>query len=295
MNTGAATLTAPRTRLADLLTLTKARLNSLVIVTTGVGYLAARGGEFDPALFLHTTVGSALVAGGAAALNQVAERDLDQRMQRTCDRPLPGARLTPGEAVCLAFVLVAAGLVQLALGANLTAAAFALVTLVSYVAIYTPLKRVTHWAVLVGAVPGALPVIIGWAAAAPVSGGAWALFALVFVWQLPHFLALTWLYRDDFTRAGLPLLSVTDPSGRRTATHLLVYTALLIPASLSPAWYGVSGLTYTIGAATLSVGLLGLGVWFTFARSTGRARVLFRATLLYLPAVWGLLLLDAAG
>ena len=295
MSTGAAILTAPRTRLADFLALTKPRLNSLVVVTTGVGYLAARGGEFDPALFLHTTVGSALVAGGAAALNQVAERDLDQRMRRTCDRPLPAARLAPGEAVCLAVVLAAAGLVQLALGTNLTAAAFALATLVSYVAIYTPLKRVTHWAVLVGAVPGALPVVIGWAAAAPVSAGAWALFALVFVWQLPHFLALTWLYRDDFTRAGLPLLSVIDPSGRRTATHMLVYTALLIPASLSPFWYGVSGPAYAVGGAALSAGLLGLGAWFNFQQSTWRARVLFRATLLYLPAVWGLLLLDAAG
>jgi len=142
---------------------------------------------------------------------------------------------------------------------------------------------------------GALPVVIGWAAGGPLTAGAWTLFAIVFVWQLPHFLALTWLYRIDFERAGLPLLSVTDPSGRRTARHLLVYTILLVPVSIAPSWLGLAGLGYAAGATILTFALLFLATRFAADRSTDRARVLFRATLLYLPLIWGLLLLDAAG
>ena len=295
MKTGAVAITAPRDRLADFVALTKPRLNSLVVVTTGVGYLAGRVEGFDPVVFAHTTVGAALVAGGAAALNQIAERDLDERMLRTRDRPIPAGRLHPAEATWVAVLLAVAGLAQLAFGANLTAAVVAFVTLVSYAGIYTPSKRRTHWAVLVGAVPGALPVVIGWAAAGPLSADAWALFALAFVWQLPHFLALSWLYRVDFARAGLPLLSISDPSGRRTARHLLVYTGLLLPVSLTPAWLGLAGLGYAAGATILTTGLLFLATRFAANRSTDRARVLFRATLLYLPLVWGLLLIDATG
>ena len=283
MKTDAMAIPAPRSRLGDFVALTKPRLNSLVVVTAGVGYLAGRVEGFDP------------VAGGAAALNQIAEHDLDGRMLRTRDRPLPAGRLHSTEATWLAVLLAVAGLAQLAFGANPAAAVVALATLVSYVGIYTPAKRWTHWAVLVGAVPGALPVVIGWAAAGPLSAGAWALFALVFVWQLPHFLALTWLYRVDFERAGLPLLSVSDPSGRRTARHLLVYTVLLVPVSLAPAWLGHAGLGYAAGTALLTIGLLVLAVRFAADRSSDRARLLFRATLLYLPLVWGLLLVDAAG
>ena len=295
MKTGAVAITAPRNRLADFIALTKPRLNSLVVVTTGVGYLAGRVEGFDPVVFAHTTIGAALVAGGAAALNQIAERDLDEQMLRTRDRPIPAGRLHPTDATWFAVLLAGAGLAQLAFGANLAAAVVAFATLVSYAGIYTPAKRWTHWALLVGAVPGALPVVIGWAAAAPLSVHAWALFALAFVWQLPHFLALTWLYRVDFARAGLPLLSISDPSGRRTARHLLGYTVLLLPVSLTPAWFGLAGVGYTAGATLLTTGLLVLAVRFAADRSADRARVLFRATLLYLPLVWGLLLVDATG
>ena len=280
-------------RFADFVTLTKPRLNSLVVVTTGVGYLAARGGV-DLAVLAHTTIGAALVAGGAAALNQIAERDLDERMPRTRERPLAAGRLQPAEAVGFALLLALTGLVQIAAGANLLAAALAFVTLVSYAAVYTPLKRKTHWAVLVGAVPGALPVVIGWAAAQPVSAGAWSLFALLFVWQLPHFLALAWLYRDDFGRAGLPLLAVTDATGRRTARHLIAYSALLLPVSLAPAWLGVAGAGYAAGAGLLGAGLLALACRFAAHSTTETARLLFRATLVYLPLVWMLLLADPA-
>ena len=290
-STGAAV--AAGNRFADFVTLTKPRLNSLVVVTTGVGYLAARAGMDLPVL-AHTTIGAALVAGGAAALNQIAERDLDERMPRTLDRPVAAGRLHPVEAAGFAVLLALAGLVQIAAGANVLAAALALATLVSYAAIYTPLKRKTHWAVLVGAVPGALPVVIGWAAARPLSAGAWSLFALVFVWQLPHFLSLAWLYRDDFGKAGLPLLAVIDATGGRTARHLIVYSILLVPVSLAPAWLGVAGSGYAVGAVLLGVGLLAIACWFARRRSSERARVLFRATLVYLPLVWILLLADPA-
>ncbi len=284
---------ASGSRLADFVTLTKPRLNSLVVVTTGVGYLAARTGVDLPVL-AHTTIGAALVAGAAAAFNQVAERDLDVRMPRTRERPLAAGRLQPVEAAGFAVLLALAGLVQIGAGANLLAALLALATLVSYAAVYTPLKRRTHWAVLVGAVPGALPVVIGWAAARPLSAEAWSLFALLFVWQLPHFLALAWMYRDDFGRAGLPLLAVVDASGRRTARHLIVYSVLLVPVSLTPVWLGLAGNRYAAGAGLLGVGLLALACRFAAHRSSERARVLFRATLVYLPLVWLLLLADPA-
>ena len=280
-------------RLADFVTLTKPRLNSLVVVTTGVGYLAARAGV-DLAVLAHTTIGAALVAGGAAALNQIAERDLDERMPRTRERPVAAGRLQPAEAAGFALLLALAGLVQIGAGANLLAAALAFVTLVSYAAVYTPLKRKTHWAVLVGAVPGGLPVVIGWAAAQPVSAGAWSLFALLFVWQLPHFLALAWLYRDDFGRAGLPLLAVIDATGRRTARHLIAYSVLLLPVSLAPAWLGVAGAGYAAGAGLLGAGLLALACRFAARPTTEAARLVFRATLVYLPLVWVLLLADPA-
>lgn len=293
MKTGMMPIIEPGNRLADFVALTKPRLNSLVVVTTVVGYLAGRVEVIDPVVLANTTIGTALVAGGAAAINQIAEHDLDGRMLRTRDRPIPAGRLQSTEATWLAVLLVVAGLTQLAFGANLIAAIIALATLVSYVGIYTPVKRLTHWAVLVGAVPGALPVVVGWAAAGPLSIGAWALFALVFVWQLPHFLALTWLYRLDFEKSGLPLLSVIDPSGQRTTRHLLAYTVLLVPVSLTPAWLGLVGLCYVAGATIMGAGLLVLATRFAADKSTDRARVLFRATLLYLPLVWGLLLVDA--
>ena len=280
-------------RFVDFVCLTKPRLNSLVVVTTGVGYLAARAGVDLPVL-ANTTIGAALVAGAAAVLNQIAERDLDERMPRTLDRPVAAGRLRPAEAAAFAVLLASAGLVQIAAGASALAAVLALATLISYVAVYTPLKRKTHWALLVGAVPGALPVVIGWAAARPVSAGAWSLFALVFVWQLPHFLALAWLYRDDFGRAGLPLLAVVDATGGRTARHVVVYSALLVPVSLAPAWSGVAGSGYAAGAGLLGAGLLAIAGRFAARRSPERARLLFRATLIYLPLVWLLLLADPA-
>jgi len=270
-------------------------LNSLVIVTAGVGYYLGQRAVFDVPTFVHAVVGSALVAGGAAALNQIAERDVDERMHRTRSRPMPAGRLQVTEACVFAVVLSLAGLLQLATGTNLLAAAVALVTLLSYTALYTPLKRRTPWATLVGAVPGALPPVIGWAAAqGTVTSGAWVLFAIVFLWQMPHFHALAWLFRDDFRRAHLPLVAVTDPDGRTTARHTLVYAALLLPASLLPSAVGLTGRLYLPGAVILSTGFLIVVVRFALDRSAERARALFLGSLGYLPALWVLMIADRA-
>ena len=213
MKSEAATMPAASNRVADFLALTKPRLNSLVVVTAGVGYYLGAVTP-DLAVALHVLVGSALVAGGAAAFNQVAERDIDEVMLRTRLRPVAAGRLTPTEGRLFAAALSVAGLIELALRVNTVAALVALATLISYAGIYTPLKRRTAWATLVGAVPGALPPVIGWTAArGALTVEAWILFGIVFLWQLPHFHALSWLYREDFGRAGLPLVATQGPRG----------------------------------------------------------------------------------
>ena len=291
----ATALPAVRHRFADFLALTKPRLNSLVVITAGVGYYLGAADRLDLMVGLHVLVGSGLVAGGAAALNQVAERDLDGTMQRTRHRPLAAGRIRPIEGCVFATVLAALGLAELAAGANAAAAIIALATLVSYVAIYTPLKRRTSWATVVGAVPGALPPVIGWAAA---RGGltreAWAVFGIVFLWQLPHFHALSWLHRDDFRRAGIPLVAVQDADGRRASTHALLFTAALVPTSLAPFFVGLAGPTYLILACVLGVAFLLLAARFALDRTTGRARALFLGSLVYLPLLWGLLVVERA-
>ena len=295
MKTEAAVLPVARSRAGDLLALTKPRLNSLVVLTAGVGYYLGMGnapGPWLPVLVtgLHTVVGAALVAGGAAALNQISERDIDQRMERTRDRPMAAGRLSLAEARAFAWVLAVTGTLELAVGANLLAAAVAAVTLVSYVAIYTPLKRRTPWATEVGAVPGALPPVIGWVAArGALTVEAWILFGILFLWQLPHFHALSWMYRADFRRAGLPLIAVLDTDGRRTARHAVVYTAALLSLSLTPTLVGLTGSLYLAGAAALGVAFLVLATRFGIERSGRRARDLFHASLLYLPLLLGAL------
>ena len=295
MKSAAATLAAAPHRIADFLALTKPRLNSLVVATAGVGYYMGAGATPDLGVALHVLVGSALVAGGAAAFNQTAERDIDEVMQRTRLRPVAAGRITPAEGRVFAVALSVAGLVALALRVNALAAAVALATLISYAAVYTPLKRRTPWATLVGAVPGALPPVIGWAAArGALTVEAWILFGVVFLWQLPHFHALSWLYRDDFGRAGLPLVAVRDPDGRRTALQALLSTAALLPLSLTPALVGMTGPFHAVAAGVLGVPLLVLASGFLARRSEARARALFVGSLAYLPLFWASLLAGSA-
>ena len=262
-----------------------------MLVTTVIGFHLGNRGGTDLALLLHTVVGTFLVASGAAAFNQVIERDVDARMRRTRTRPLPDGRLGVSESTMFAAALSLAGLVELSVGANWLAAAVAAVTLVSYTLVYTPLKRVTSLATVIGAVPGALPPVIGWAAArGQLNLEAWVLFAIVFFWQMPHVLAISWMYREDYERGGVRVLPVEDPDGHSTALQMVNYAAALVPVSLLPTVVGLAGRVYLTGAAILGAGLLLLAIGFAREHSAARARRLFVGSLAYLPILWVLML-----
>jgi protoheme IX farnesyltransferase len=290
------TLAAERPRLwADFLALTKPRVNLLVLVTTVIGFHLANAAGADLALLFHTAVGTFLVASGAAVFNHVIERDIDGRMRRTMMRPLPDGRLGANEAAMFGAALSAMGLAELGLGANWLAAIIAAITLTSYALVYTPLKRVTSLATVIGAVPGALPPVIGWAAArGTIDLEAWILFAIVFFWQMPHVLAVSWMYREDYERGGIRVLPVEDPGGRSTAFQMANYAAALIPVSLLPTVVGLAGRAYFAGAIVLGTALLALTIRFAQDRSGVRARQLFFATLAYLPVLWVLMLANRA-
>ena len=290
--TGAGTSVRPG-RPADFLTLTKPRLNLLVLFTTLAGlYLAAPDGV-PLTLLAHTLIGTALVAGGASALNQVWERDTDGLMRRTRTRPLPRGRLSTAESTGFGVLLSVLGLGELTLGVNVVAAAVALVTLVSYVLVYTPLKTRTWHSTLVGAFPGALPPVIGWAAATgDIGWGAVSLFAIMFLWQMPHFFAIAWMHREDYARAGLPLLPVIEPDGRSTGRQAWLYAVALVVASETPAYAGLAGMPYLVVAAVLGVAIIGLSVDFARALTHQSARRLFLASITYLPLLWGALVVD---
>ena len=242
------------------------------------------------AVLFHALLGTALVAGGTNALNQVAERDVDALMHRTRGRPLPAGRLTPGAAIGFACAASVAGVVELAAFVNGPTALLAASTLVSYVFVYTPLKRRTSLATLVGAIPGALPIVGGWTAAgAPLDVRAAVLFGLMFLWQIPHFLALAWMYRDDYARAGLKMLSVGDDGGAATFRQAALNAAALLPIGLLPVALGMAGAAYFAGALALSAALFALAVMAARAPSRRAARRLFLATLVYLPAILSLM------
>src|SRR5438067_11606653 len=227
---------------SDYVALTKPRLNFLMVATSAAGYYLGAEAPVDPATMAAAVVGTALVAGGAAVLNQVYERDTDALMRRTLRRPLPDHRVTVFDATIFGVVLTTAGIAWLAVGANLLAALLALATVIVYLVIYTPMKRRSPASTLVGAVPGALPPLIGWAAAhGSLTAGGWTLFVIVFLWQIPHFMAIAWMYRDDYRRAGFPMLPVVEPDGRRAGRHALVFAALLLPVTLLPSYVGLSG------------------------------------------------------
>ena len=278
---------------ADFVTLTKPRVNVLVLFTALVGLYLGSHADVAVDRLLHTVIGTFLVASGAAAFNQVFERDIDRRMRRTAMRPLPAGRLGVTEATWFAAALSAIGLIQLALGANLLAAGVALATLASYALVYTPLKRYTSLSTVVGAVPGALPPMIGWAAAQNTLGiEAWSLFGIVFFWQMPHVLAISWMYRDDYARGGIRVLPVVEPDGASTARQMIAYSAGTIPVSLIPTLVGMAGPIYFTGAFLLGAMMLALSIDFARHRSIQRARRLFFATLVYLPAILVLLVAD---
>jgi heme o synthase len=279
--------------IADYVELAKPRLNLLVVVTSAGGFYLGAGGT--PSLFplMAASVGTALVAGGASALNQVYERDTDALMDRTRSRPLPAGRVAPEDARAFGLALSALGLGILGSASNALAALLALATLIVYLAVYTPLKRHSPMATLVGAVPGALPPLIGWTAgrgAATLEG--WVLFAIVFLWQIPHFMAISWIYRDDYRKARFPMLSVLEPDGRRTGLQAVIYAAALLPASLAPTAVGLDGLAYFWIALVFGAALLWVAARFASTRSDASARLLFFGSITYLPLVWAAMMID---
>jgi heme o synthase len=287
-----AIVTAPA-RVSDFVELTKPRITFLVLVTTAVGYALGVGANFHPAVFVSLLVGTALVSGGASALNQWAERDADARMVRTASRPLPSGRLAPVDALLFGLAISTVGLLLLASAVNLLTSLLALGSLSSYVLAYTPLKRVTSLCTIVGAVPGAIPPMMGWAAARGSLGReALALFGILFLWQLPHFLSIAWIYRDDYARAGFPMLPVTDPGGASTARQSVAYAAALVPVTLLAGALTAAGERYLWGAVALGALFVGCTIAFAFARSVRTARWVFLVSVLYLPAVLGLMVLD---
>lgn len=281
------------TRLADYLELTKPRVAVLVLVTVVVGAVVASGGTPDFWRLLHAVLGTAFVAAAGSALNQYLERDTDAQMRRTRNRPLPTGRLAPAAACRFAAVLAIGGLAYLALAVNVLTAVVGAVTFVLYVFAYTPLKRRTSLNTLVGAVPGALPPVMGWAAVrGSLDPEAGLLFLIVFLWQFPHFLAIAWLYREDYARAGLKMLPVVDWGGKTTGRQMVSYTMALVPVSLAPSALGLAGPVYFFGALALSTLLLACCLSFTLFESRAKARYLLRASLVYLPLLMALLMLD---
>ena len=273
--------------IGDYVVLAKPRLNVLVVATSAASYYLGAPGDIQLLPMAAAIVGTALVAGGAAALNQVYERDTDALMRRTRLRPLPDGRVGPREAAIFGVVLAAIGIADLVLAANLLAAALAALTIVVYLFVYTPMKRLSSAATLVGAVPGALPPLIGWTAAhGTIAPGGLALFAIVFLWQIPHFMAIAWMYRDDYRHAGFPMLPVVEPDGRRAGRQAVLYAAALVPASLVPTLVGISGWPYFWIALTLGIAMLWLSARFASLRSDTAARRLFFGSIIYLPLIW---------
>ena len=271
----------------------KARLTLLVLLTTAVGFYLGFQGPVSYLLMFHTLLGTALVAGGASALNQLLERDYDAKMRRTQDRPLPSGRMQPLAVLTIGSASAAVGLVYLAAAVNLTTSALGAASLVSYLFIYTPLKRVTWLNTAVGAVPGALPPLMGWTAArGELTGEGWALFAILAFWQLPHFLAIAWVYRDEYARAGFKMLPVIDPEGHRTGRQAVLHTLGLLPVSLCPFLFKLAGPVYLFGALLLGLAFLGFAIQFSRYLTVPRARQLFFASILYLPLLLGLLVFD---
>jgi protoheme IX farnesyltransferase len=293
MKTDVVTVPATHTRTADFIALAKPRLNMLVVVSAVAGYVMASGDTGDMVRLLCMTIGTGLVAGGASGFNQILEREPDALMQRTRLRPMPDGRLSVRDAILFAVALTVAGLIILAAGANVLSALVAFATLASYAVVYTPLKKRTSFSTVVGAVPGALPPVIGWAAAeGTLSRGAWVLFGIVFLWQLPHFLAIAWMHREDYARAGFPMLPVIEPDGRSTARQAVVYSAALLPVSLAPTLIGMTGTLYFGIALILSVLFLALAFKFALTRSIPDARRLFFGSITYLPLLWIVMIAD---
>ena len=277
----------------DYIDLTKPRITWLILMSTAVGYYFGRTGEWSLWALFNTTIGTGLIASGTAALNQWYEREADRRMRRTQRRPLPSGRLSPKKALWFGVALAIAGGVELGFGVNWLASILGTSTLLMYLFLYTPLKQKTWWSTTIGAIPGAMPPLIGYAAAADrLSGQAWVLYAILFLWQFPHFYAIAWMYRDDYARAGIRMLPVVEPDGESTARQILLYSLLLIPISVLPKWMGMTGTFYTVGAIGLGLFFVYSGVRVSLDRTHARARKVLLTSVVYLPILYCLMVFD---
>lgn len=277
----------------DYLALTKPRITWLILMSTGIGYYCGLRGPLSWSNLFHTLLGTALIASGTAALNQWYERDADAKMLRTQKRPLPLGLMSSPRALTFGIALSVLGFADLYFGATPLAGYLGLATLVSYLFLYTPLKQKSWWSTTVGAFPGAMPPLIGFAAAAnTLNAEAWALYAILFFWQFPHFYAIAWMYRDDYARAGIQMLPVVEPDGESTARQILGYSLVLLPVSLIPHFLGAAGYFYVAGALLLGLVYLYSGIMVSRDRTILRARTVLKTSVLYLPLLYALLLLD---
>jgi protoheme IX farnesyltransferase len=281
------------TVVADLWALTKPGITRLVLITAGVGFYLGSTGGIDWILMLNALLGTGLLAAGTNALNQYAERRVDGVMKRTKVRPLPAGRLRASTALAFSAGISVAGAVYLAVLVNVLTAILGAAALLVYIFVYTPLKRRTWLCTLVGAVPGAIPPMMGWTAATGrLDALAWVLFGIVFLWQMPHFFAIGWLYKQDYARAGFPMLPVVDEAGGRTARQIIVYTLALIVVSVLTSVMGLTGAVYFFGALTLGLAFLALGVALAATRTGPSARRLFLGSVIYLPLLLVLMVVD---
>lgn len=286
--------TPTHSRLYDYSQIAKPRLSTLVLLTTLVGFFFGSTGGMNLWLLLDVLFGTAFVAMGSGALNQAIERHTDKLMRRTADRPLPSGRLSYSEVLYFGVASSVFGLGYLATRVNLECAVVAALTLTLYVFVYTPLKRISSLNTLVGALPGALPPLIGYiAASGTLNWQAYSLFAILFMWQLPHFLAIAWLYRADYSRAGLRMLPNDDPEGVSTGLQIVLHALTLIPISMLPLFFKMAGQTYLIGALALGVMFLATGILFALKRSDAAARKVFIASVIYLPLLLSLMMYDS--
>jgi len=282
-----------RDRMAAFVELTKPRIAAMLVLTAAAGFYLGSEGSFDFLLFLNAMIGIALLAFGVATLNQYIERRTDVLMNRTASRPLPTGRVTPNEALMFGILQCVVSEIYLYFLVNPLTAVLGLTVIVGYVLLYTPLKTRTSASTAIGALPGAMPPLMGWTSASDqITLGAWALFALLFLWQFPHFLAIAWMYRDEYANAGIKMLPVVEPSGRLTARQIVLFTIMLVPVSLAPFFLGFAGPIFLFGA-------LFLGVWFLFesskaarAKTPLRARRLLLVSVIYLPLIFALVVLD---
>jgi len=284
---------ARRAAMADYVELTKPRITLMVMLTTMVGFVMGSAARVNVPGLLAVLAGTGLVAAGASALNMLLERRTDALMHRTRNRPLPAGRLRPADVVAWGFALTAAGVLLLGWQAGALATGVALVTWLSYLLFYTPLKPLTSLSTVVGALPGALPPVIGWAAArGSLDAGAFVLFAILFLWQIPHFLAIAWIYREDYARGGLPMLPVLDPEGKVTGRQAVANSLALLLVSLTPRAAGLAGNVYLVGAVVLGMAFTAVAFRAAIERTAPAARRLFVASIVYLALLCALLIAD---